>query len=68
MIKDRPHDEVLAECFRNDPNYAQELLDEARRNGSSAEVAIVLRQMALAFGQVTYDANFFSADRSLTNR
>jgi|TARA_A100001391_G_scaffold205456_1_gene206529 DNA-binding phage protein len=50
-MKDRSHDEAMAEHFRADPNYAAELLAEVRRNGDPAELAILLRQMAAAFGQ-----------------
>ena len=50
-MKDRPHDEAIAEQFHADPDYAAELLIEVRRNGDSAELAILLRQMAKAFGQ-----------------
>ncbi|MGX5218521.1 transcriptional regulator [Pseudomonas segetis] len=50
-MKGRPHDEAMAEQFRADPDYAAELLIEVRRNGDSAELAILLRQMVKAFGQ-----------------
>lgn len=47
-MKDRPHDTAMAEHFRADPTYAAELLAEVRRDGNSAELAILLRQMATA--------------------
>ncbi|MEQ0338380.1 addiction module antidote protein [Klebsiella sp. GB_Kp050] len=47
-MKDRPHDVAMAEHFRADPTYAAELLAEVRRDGTPAEVAILLRQMATA--------------------
>lgn len=50
-MKGRPHDEAMAEQFRADPDYAAELLIEVRRNGDSAEMAILLRQLAKAFEQ-----------------
>lgn len=50
-MKDRTHDEAMAEQFHADPDYAAELLIEVRRNGDSDELAILLRQMAKAFGQ-----------------
>jgi DNA-binding phage protein len=50
-MKSRPHDEAMAEQFHADPDYAAELLIEVRRSGDSAELAILLRQMARAFGQ-----------------
>jgi len=50
-MKERTHDEVMAELFREDPAYACELLTELRRNGDSDEQAILLRQLAKAFRQ-----------------
>lgn len=50
-MKDRPHDEAMVEQFHAFPDYAAELLIEVSRNGDSAELAILLRQMAKAFGQ-----------------
>ncbi|MDH0809844.1 addiction module antidote protein [Klebsiella grimontii] len=47
-MKDRAHDTAMAEHFRADPTYAAELLAEVRRNGDPAELAILLRQMAMA--------------------
>lgn len=34
--------------FRANPNYATELLDEVRRSGDSAELAIFVRQVTTA--------------------
>lgn len=50
-MKSRPHDEVMAEIFRADTNSASELLSDVRRGGDQAELAILLRQRAKAFGQ-----------------
>ncbi len=50
-MKSRPHDEAMVENFRANPEYAAILLMDVRRNGDSAEVDIVLRQLAEAFGQ-----------------
>lgn len=50
-MKSRPHDEVMAEIFRADPDYASELLSDVRRDGDQAELAILLQQRAKAFGQ-----------------
>ena len=47
-MKDRSHDTAMAEHFRADPTYAAELLAEVRREGTPAELAILLRQMATA--------------------
>ncbi|WP_425519606.1 hypothetical protein [Xanthomonas campestris] len=41
----------MAEHFRADPAYAAELLVEVRRGGNPDELAILLRQMAEAFGR-----------------
>jgi hypothetical protein len=51
QMKDRSHDEAMVEQFHADPAYAAELLTEVRRNCDSAELAILSRQMAKAFGQ-----------------
>jgi len=48
----RLHDDVMAEVFRNDPAYAQELLNEILADGAMDEAMIVLRQMSKAFGGV----------------
>ncbi len=50
-MKDLPHDQAMAEQFRAHPGYAAELLSAVRRDGDSAELAILLRQLAKAFGQ-----------------
>jgi probable addiction module antidote protein len=40
----------MAEIFRDDPDYAVELLNAIFEDGDQAELLIVLRQMAEAFG------------------
>jgi len=57
-VKDRPHSETMAEQLRADPAYAAELLAAVLRDGSPAELVILLRQLALAFymhDQIRYD-------------
>lgn len=49
-MRDRPHSEAMSEQFRADPAYAAELLVDLLREGSPAELAILLRQITLAFG------------------
>nr|WP_303749738.1 hypothetical protein [Stenotrophomonas sp. 610A2] len=49
-MKDRSHDDSMAEQFHADPAYAAELMTKVRHNGDSAELVILLRQMAKAFG------------------
>jgi probable addiction module antidote protein len=51
-MKDRTHDEAMAEQFRSDPAYAVELLNSILEDGEQGELLTVLRQMAKAFGGV----------------
>jgi len=48
-MRDRPHSEAVSEQLRADPAYAAELLAEIRRDGTPAELAILLRQLTRAF-------------------
>ena len=50
-MKDRPHDQAMAEQLYADPAYAAQLLAEVCRDGNSAELAILLRQLAKMAGQ-----------------
>lgn len=49
-MKDRVHDDAMAEIFRKDPAYAVELLNSILEDGDQGELLIALRQMAKAFG------------------
>jgi probable addiction module antidote protein len=49
-MKDRHIDEAMAELYRNDPALAASLLDDILADGDQAELLVVLRQMAKAFG------------------
>lgn len=51
-MRDRPHDEAMAELYRNDPTYALQLLNSILEDGDQSELLIVLRQIAKAFGGV----------------
>jgi len=51
-MRDRPHDEAMAELLREDPAYAVELLNSILEDGEQGELLVVLRQMAKAFGGV----------------
>jgi probable addiction module antidote protein len=51
-MKDKPHDEAMAEQFKEDPAYALELLNAILEDGEQGELLIALRQMAKAFGGV----------------
>lgn len=49
-MKDRHIDESMAELYRNDPALAASILDDILADGEQAELLVVLRQMAKAFG------------------
>src|SRR5580658_2414444 len=49
-MRDRIHDEAMAELFKEDPTYALELLNSILEDGEQGELLIALRQMAKAFG------------------
>ncbi len=51
-MKDRPHDDAVAELFCEDPELAVEMLNEILAEGDQAELMITLRQMTKAFGGV----------------
>lgn len=50
-MKSVPRDQAMAEQFRADLGYAEELLGAVRKDGESAEMSILLRQMAKALWQ-----------------
>lgn len=52
MMKSRPHDGAMAELYRADPAFALEVINGILEDGDQAELLIVLRQMAQAFGGV----------------
>jgi len=51
-MRDRDHDEAMAELFKNDPVFAVEDLNQIRQDGESADLLLALRQMAQAHGGV----------------
>ncbi len=51
-MKDKSHDEAMAELFREDSAYALQLLNAILADGDQGELMIALRQMAKAFGGV----------------
>lgn len=51
-MKDRAHDEAMAELFRDDPGYAVQMLNSILEDGDQNELLITLRQMTKAFGGV----------------
>lgn len=51
-MKDRTHDDAMAEMYREDPAYAVLLLNSILEDGDQSELLIALRQMTRAFGGV----------------
>jgi probable addiction module antidote protein len=51
-MKNKPHDDAMAEVYRKDPAYAMQLLNAILEDGDQSEFLIALRQMAKAFGGV----------------
>ena len=43
-MRDRAHDEAMAETFRDDPAYAVQLLNSILECGDQSELLITLRQ------------------------
>jgi len=52
-MKDRHHDDSMAELFRDDPAFAVDYLNCIIEEGEQADLLVALRQMAKAFGGVT---------------
>ena len=52
MMRSRAHDDAMAELYRSDPAFALEVINGLLAEGDQAEMLIVLRHMALAFGGV----------------
>lgn len=51
-MKDREHDEAMAEMYREDPAYALQLLNSILEDGEQGELMLTLRQMAKGYGGV----------------
>lgn len=51
-MKHKTHDDAMAEVYQKDPAYALELLNSVLADGDQAELLVVLRQLAKAFGGV----------------
>lgn len=63
-MKDRAHDEAMAELYRDHPDYAVHLLNSILEDGDQSELLAALRQMTKAFGGVQAVAD--SAELSAT--
>ncbi|MDR2839016.1 MAG: addiction module antidote protein [Azonexus sp.] len=51
-MKDRSHDDAMADLFRDDPATAAATLDAILEDGDQGELLVTIRQMAKAFGGV----------------
>ncbi|WP_273758946.1 DNA-binding protein [Bartonella sp. AU55XJBT] len=51
-MKDRNHDDTMAEIFHEDPELAAATLEAILADGDQGELLITLRQMAKAYGGV----------------
>ena len=51
-MKHKAHDDAMADVYQSDPAYALELLNSVLADGDQAELLVVLRQLAKAFGGV----------------
>ncbi|WP_041741018.1 DNA-binding protein [Collimonas fungivorans] len=49
-MKDRMHDDAMAEVYRDDPAYAIQMLNSILADGDQSDLLIALRQMTKAFG------------------
>ncbi|HBN2813020.1 TPA: hypothetical protein L2D18_002033 [Klebsiella oxytoca] len=45
--KDRGHDEVMAEAFDSDPEYAMKLAEDVLCDGEQGEIEILRRQIPI---------------------
>jgi len=52
MMKSKQNDKAMAELYRDDPAFALDVINSILEDGDQAELLIVLRQMAQAFGGV----------------
>jgi hypothetical protein len=50
-MKDRSHDEAMAELFQEDPAFAAEYIAQLQRDGEPGDSEAAQRQMALAQGK-----------------
>ena len=51
-MRSRPHDDAMAELYRNDPALAIDVVNDILEDGDQAELLIVLRQLTQAYGGV----------------
>ena len=51
-MKDRTHDDAMAELFAQDPAFAADYLNDLLREGEPADLLVALRQIAQARGGI----------------
>ena len=51
-MKDRTHDDAMAELFREDPAFATEYINNVLADGNQEDLMIALRQVAASVGGV----------------
>ncbi|MDE4928791.1 hypothetical protein PQH03_29505 [Ralstonia insidiosa] len=49
-MKDRNHDEAMAELFQDDPAFAAAYMAQLLRDGEAGDLEVAQRQMSLAQG------------------
>ena len=49
-MKDKPHDEAMAELYCEEPDFAIVMLNAVLQDGDQPELMVTLRQMTKAFG------------------
>lgn len=52
-MKDRSHNEAMAELFRDDPAFAVDYLNSVIEEGDQADLLMALRQLAAASGGIS---------------
>ncbi|WP_273826011.1 hypothetical protein [Pseudomonas asplenii] len=60
-MKDRSHDEAMAELFKADPFYALELLVEVCADGAADELAVLMRQLSIGVASTVMPSGGTSA-------
>jgi probable addiction module antidote protein len=55
-MRDRQHDDAMADLYQEDRAYARQLLNSILEDGDQGELLIALRQMTKAFGGMRHVA------------
>ena len=53
MMRDKNHDDAIADMYKDDPALAAAVLDSVLADGNKGDLLIVLRQMSKAFGGIS---------------